>query len=182
VTTTDQITVDELMGRLTPAQAGQARATAKALSMPTEPAAELHRIADDLASVTGDLPRLYLALDVSPYGQDLSDDAKTAVVDAVATALLGVKADTRQMSAGGSWHHTAHGRRGPVHLSVCAAVSDPATRDKDAELERLRAENTELRRTVRAAGAARGVDAGWGRRTPPPGPVMVPGTTRPKAA
>jgi hypothetical protein len=115
-----------------------------------EPAAELHRIADDVASIGGNLPRLYLALNVSPYGQGLSDDAKAAVVDAIATALLGVRAKTRQMSSG-SWHHTAHGRRGPVHLSIYDAVSDPATRDKDAELERLRAENAELRRTASAA-------------------------------
>jgi hypothetical protein len=112
-----------------------------------EPAAELHRIADDVASITGDMPGLYLALNVSPYGRDLGDDAKTAAVDAIATALLGVRARTRQMSSG-SWHHTAHGRRGPVHLSIYDAVSDPATRDKDAELERLRAENAELRRAA----------------------------------
>jgi hypothetical protein len=85
-------------------------------------AAQLLSIAEELAAVTMptgiDPPQLHVVLNVSPlYGEeeDVSDDARTAVVDAVATALLGVRAETRHPVEGVV---AAHGRRGQVHVSV----------------------------------------------------------------
>lgn len=123
------------------------RATAPAPGPYAEIAAELHRIADDLAAIAGPgkPTDLWVALNIQTKGDVDEDDAtKIPILDRIATALLGCPCHTRAMSSG-TWHHNAHGNRGLVQLGIYSSVTDPARRDKDAELERLPAENAAVR-------------------------------------
>lgn len=70
------------------------------------------------------------------------DEATINAVDTVSGALFGRPATTEQRS-GGTWHHNADGRIGPIRVSVFGSVSDPAERDLRTELERLRAQLAE---------------------------------------
>lgn len=108
-------------------------------------AAELRRIADDLATITGDQSVLGVRLTVYvPYGLRNASDARTAdLVDPVALALTGESGQAERAGAG--WHHQASCDRGPVNVWVYGTIADPTVREQDAELERLRAENDALR-------------------------------------
>jgi hypothetical protein len=111
-----------------------------------EIAAELRRMADDLDTLTGlGLPKPWLTLNIQPHGD--TDDEIIAGVDAVAGALLGKPGRTARLS-GGAFHYDASGSRGLVRIGVYQAVSDPAARERDAELVRLRAELAAALRTA----------------------------------
>jgi hypothetical protein len=111
-------------------------------------AANLVRVAadlDDLANLSENLggpltggATLYLHPD---YGAD--ETTRVALVDALSRAVLGRDAKDQEMSSG-SWQHAADGARGPITVSVLTGIADPTKRDalaeKDAEIERLRAE------------------------------------------
>jgi hypothetical protein len=118
-----------------------------------EIAAELHRMADDVSTLAGDdLSKPWFNLSIQPHGD--TDDEIVTGVDTVAGALLGKPGKTYELSGGGGYHHGASGDRGPINIGVYNAVSDPAARERDAEVERLRAELVELRAVAarRAAG------------------------------
>lgn len=111
------------------------------------PVAELRRIADALEPLT--LP----AGEGRPWLEVLLLLDTAAGVDAASAAVVGVVATTKQ--DGGMWRHRATGKPffGVGNLTVQATVPGPAD-ERDAELERLRAENSLLR-----GAAAAGVDA-----------------------
>lgn len=107
-------------------------------------AAELRRMADDLDTLTGtDLPAPYVHVDIHPGGptsERAGDERVITAVDTVALALLGTPGATYPLPSG-SYHHGVNtGRRGGIHIAVYDSVSDPAIRERDAELARLRAE------------------------------------------
>jgi hypothetical protein len=123
--------------------------------VPNEPsvwadiAAELRKIADDCLDLIGQPAPGCFDIDIHPlrisHPPVLKERAATIEgIDTVAFVLLGKKAETREMS-GGSFHHTAKGRRGPITFSIYNAVADPAAVDPDEEIARLRAENEKLR-------------------------------------
>lgn len=112
-------------------------------------AAELRKIADDCLDLIGQPAPGCFDIDIHPlrisHPPVLKERAATIdAIDTAALVLLGKKAETREMS-GGSFHHTARGRRGPISLMVYNAVADPAAVDPDEEIARLRAENDKLR-------------------------------------
>lgn len=115
-------------------------------------AAELHRIADRVATLAGaGLPQPAVSLNILPGGHD-DADARTLVarIDRVAAALQVGPATTRQLS-GGAFHHGnsfATQWRGPVTVAVFDEVPDPTAAERDAELERLRAELAALHDAV----------------------------------
>lgn len=110
-------------------------------------AAELHRIADDLNALAGrGLAAAYVSIDIHPHRAEGTDEQITAEVDAVATALLGRPGETYRLS-GGSYHHGARNDCEPVRVAVYNSVSDPDTRQRNAELAALRAELAALRDT-----------------------------------
>lgn len=110
----------------------------------SEIAAELRLIADDLDGLGPGHPEPgYVTLDIQPCRAE-DDDETRCYVDDVAVALIGKVAESKRLS-GGSWHHTIRGRRGPVDISVYQQVRPPD--ERDAELERLRAELAALRST-----------------------------------
>jgi hypothetical protein len=112
-----------------------------------EIAAELHRMADDLNTLAGnDLPKPWLNLNIQPHGH--TDEQIITAVDAVAGVLIGKPGRTMAMSDGDTYHHDAHGYRGPISVGVYNRVSNPATRERDAAVERLRAELAALRATA----------------------------------
>jgi isopentenyl diphosphate isomerase/L-lactate dehydrogenase-like FMN-dependent dehydrogenase len=106
-------------------------------------AAELRSMADAVEPLSGrGLPELVVSVDVQTRARTDADRVRT--VDAVATALLGTPGHMERMPSG-SFHHTVSGRRGDVRVSVFDGVSDPAARERDDELARLRAELAALR-------------------------------------
>jgi hypothetical protein len=121
-----------------------------------EVAAELHRIADALAAITGDQPALKARFTLYvPWHLRMCKDrnAHTAeLVDPVARALTGQSGTAEQSGAG--WHHQVQDERGPIHVWVYGPIDDPTAADRDAELERLRRVNAELLDRVAAATAA----------------------------
>lgn len=129
----------------------------------SEIAAELHCIADDLVKLGPGHPApRWFELNIQPHKAS-ADDETIAHVDDVAVTLLGKPATTDPMPSG-SYHHSASGSRGPVSVSVYQSVSSPELR----ELERLRAENAELRSAY-----GREVDNGDPAATVPAGLVGV---------
>jgi hypothetical protein len=119
-----------------------------------EIAAQLRHMADDLDGLAGvGLPAPYFSIDIHPHGE--SDEQIVATVDAVATALLGTPGETYPVSGG--FHHGHRGRRGPIWIGVYERVSDPAERERAAELARLRTEVAVYRSQVKPAGPLRPV-------------------------
>lgn len=116
-------------------------------------AAELHAIADAIASVpTGGLVELQLDLRIQTTyaARDEQNPAKVATVDAVADVLLDASAVTSQLGSSDTWQHKVEGRRGPIKVEVYSFVEDPSAREREqaereraAELDRLRAELAE---------------------------------------
>jgi hypothetical protein len=104
-------------------------------------AAELRRIADALDT----LP----PVSMPPYVQvSILPERTTSAVDAVAQAVLGRPGRTERIS--GDWYHVARGTNffaANVHVTVQARVPAPPD-DRDAEIERLRAELVGLRSAV----------------------------------
>lgn len=89
-------------------------------------AAELRRIADDLAKLIGQPAPATFEINTQPYsgsryGGQGGDAATIAATDAVANALLGHPAETRVMGDG-SYQHTTYGRRGPLRVAVYQGV------------------------------------------------------------
>ena len=146
-----------------------------------EIAAELRKVADDIATLVGSgLPKpRQFQLNIQPGSRD--DDNVTAdAVDAMAGALLGIRGRVRKMS-GGAYHYGVDLLpRGPIEVVVYQGVSRPwALRtdvaaakaeliEREAELEKARARVAELERarkplvsdeTIRAA-----VPATWNER------------------
>jgi hypothetical protein len=101
----------------------------------------LRRVADALAGLDpADLAGLYVHVNMQPGDRAASEAAKMATIDAVANAVLGKPAETRELSPG-TYHHTVAGHLpGAVHVSIYNSVTNPAERELHAELERLRAE------------------------------------------
>lgn len=110
-----------------------------------ELAAELRRIADDLEPLDerGVAPLSSVSLNFQP-GPFRPEQETTATVDAIGLALLGQPGAPMEMS-GGSYHHDARGRRGSISVGAFTSVSSPQERERQAELERLRAEVERLR-------------------------------------
>lgn len=106
-------------------------------------AADLRRIADafDLIEAVELEAKPYVEVSMQPGG---SDDLVIARTDAIARALFGTTGAVQQMSDG-VWHYKAAGRYGVIGVDVYDRISDPGQRERDAELERLRAEVAELR-------------------------------------
>ncbi len=107
-------------------------------------AAELHRIADSIATLAGSgLPQPSVSITILPGGHD-DADSRTIVarIDRVAAALQVGPATTRRLSGGGFYHGNSYASRwrGPVSVAVFDEVPDPAALERDAEVERLRAE------------------------------------------
>jgi hypothetical protein len=164
VTTVDQITWDPGQ-EFTDAVAVVDRVLAQHAS-PTPgqyaaEAAELHRIADDLAAVVeaGLSEQLWVQLSIQPRSGLLpkdegTEDQSIRTVDAVAQALFGRPGRAHHMTSSGTWHHDAHGRRGDVNVAVLCGITPPDTREKDVELDRLRAELAEANHKLAGATAA----------------------------
>jgi hypothetical protein len=113
--------------------------------------AELRRVADAIdAMPVGDLalPVVELKISTRLYERIPAVDAvKIATVDAVAMAVLGRAAQTEATSQ--DWmYHIAMEQRGPVNVKVWEIIADPKVRERESELERLRAEVAELRAAV----------------------------------
>jgi hypothetical protein len=110
-------------------------------------AAELHRIADDLTSLADSgMSMPYFAIGIQPAPKHRTDDdAVVAAVDAVGLALLGRRGGTGPWANSNGYRHSLDGMRGPVRFQIYQSVSDPGSRERDAELDRLRTENAILR-------------------------------------
>jgi hypothetical protein len=125
-----------------------------------EVAAELHRIADALNTITADgLAKLKVELKISTklFKRPDDDAVKVATVDAVALAVLGTpgQMEATNASAAYDWvYHKAEAVCGPIAVRIYELVDDPRELDKRDELERLRAEVAELRQAATAAAAA----------------------------
>jgi hypothetical protein len=99
----------------------------------------LREIADKLAPL--DLAvKPWVRLDLQP--SDKAEADQVATCDAIAVALFGKPGEARNMS-NGTWHHNAAGHVGPVAVSTYTAITAPADREREAELERLKAELAE---------------------------------------
>jgi hypothetical protein len=106
-------------------------------------AAELRRIADALDTLPERETLPFVTLSILPEQAKGSPDETRRVVDEVSMALLG-KAATDDGIGGGMWHRLARGDRDGVHLTVQAQVPGPPD-ERDAEIERLKAELTKYR-------------------------------------
>lgn len=140
---------------------------------PSEPspwaeiAAELHRIADDFAKLEIlDLPKpRSVRLGIQPGGRPgEADDAVIATVDTLGRAVLGKPGAVDEMS-GGTYHYDVEGTRGLVTFAVYREISAARVEqiaagkvlaDKEAELERLRAEVEKLRANADPTGLTYG--------------------------
>jgi len=107
-------------------------------------AAELRRVADAIEAMPA-TQRPYVCLTILP-------DRTVEAVDAMALAVLGGRGDTERM--GDIWRRIARGHLDSgVDVSIHAEVPGPPD-ERDAELERLRAEVAELSAALRSAGAS----------------------------
>jgi hypothetical protein len=125
-----------------------------------ELAAALYRIADDIVTLTGsDLPKPgFVQLSIQP-GVRGNDDLSQRAVDAVTSAILGHPGQVAEMS-NGTFHYNNGDYAehvGPVGVRIYQRVSpefavkrEAAARlaEREAELEKLRAEVAELRERV----------------------------------
>lgn len=87
-------------------------------------AEELHRIADDLATLTDLSDPPYFTINIQPAPRDQGDAATVAVVDAVTTALLGKPGHDQAMRSG-DYHYSAGGQRGLIQVDVRQSISGP---------------------------------------------------------
>jgi len=72
-------------------------------------------------------------------------DAETIrAIDVLAWEVLEDRAETRQLDLN-TWHRSATGNLGPVHVAVFAGITSPEMVRKDGEIARLEAEVAELR-------------------------------------
>lgn len=118
-----------------------------------EVAAELHRIADALATLGPDMPEPHCGLTLSSRTDGGVDDAKRmAAVDAISLAVLG---ESGELDVVGTSVHEGKRRYGPrrslirpVYLSIFDTVTDPAHVSENA---RLRAELAEATRRLALA-------------------------------
>ncbi len=123
-----------------------------------ELAAELHRCADDIATLIGSghpKPRQF-QLNIQPGDHKQEDAVTVASVDAMALALLSKPGEVAKMP-GGVYFHMLDGRRGPVSVSIYQGVStewalahdvaaaEAELAEREAELEKARARVAELR-------------------------------------
>lgn len=122
---------------------------------------ELHRIADDIASLEGsDLPKpSYVAFDMHAGSRELrskrDDNVTVKAVDALGRALLNTPGELHKMGRGDSYHYgTAATLRGPITVHVYDSVSIAWAKEreaafnlaaKEAELAKLHAEVDALR-------------------------------------
>jgi hypothetical protein len=118
-------------------------------------AAELHRAADDIATlIDSGLPKPdYFNLSIQP-GTRGDGDSTAASVDAMGVALTGKAGGVRKMHDG-TYHYSAKDvRRGLLSVSIYQSVptewavrreAAAALAEREAELEKLRAEVAELR-------------------------------------
>lgn len=114
-------------------------------------AAEMHRIADALATLDLNMPdpppEPHVSITLSNSGSvqvGIDDEIRMASVDAIALAVLGRPAEMGQTFADGKRRYGPHREpHSPIHVSIFDTVADPA---QVSEMERLRAEVAELRR------------------------------------
>lgn len=105
-------------------------------------AAELRRIADALDTLPPGDHAPFTSLSFLPAGSGASRAEKVAAVDALALALFGDPGKPEKI--GSDWYHLIRRTTNNVHLAVQEIL--PAVPDeRDAELERLRAEVEQLR-------------------------------------
>ncbi len=124
-------------------------------------AAELHRVADDIATLTGSgLPKPgQFQLNIQPgVPLDSDDDVTAAAVDAMAGALLGRRGEVQKMSSGSYFYSTGGPHdRGPLSVMIYDGVStewalkhdvaaaEAELTEREAELEKARVRVAELR-------------------------------------
>ncbi len=111
-------------------------------------AAELRRIAEALENAVGPDTRLYASVDLgSLSADDLDEDARVVLIDALAVAIVGSPAQhSSKLSSGNIWHGVRDSRGG-VAFSAWCTVADPA---EVSEVERLRAELAEAKAALAA--------------------------------
>lgn len=115
-----------------------------------EVAAELHRLADAIATVRGgDLAQPHVELRITTKLGGLTPDVcavKVATVDAVALAVLDRPGAIVETGPTHDWvYHKAEAIGGPVEVEVFELITDPRVQETQSEVERLRAELAELR-------------------------------------
>ena len=111
-------------------------------------AAELHRIADALATLPADMPEPYVSITLSNSSSSgVDDETRMAAVDAVGLAVLGERGQLDGgLASNGKRRYGPHRQlMKPVYLSLFDTVTDPA---EVSEVERLRAELAEARRQL----------------------------------
>lgn len=121
--------------------------------------AELHRVADDIAKlVDSGLPGPSLfQLNIQPRTHSHDDDLTARAIDAMATALLGIRGQVQKMDSGVYHYGTEQPRRGPIDVVIYGGVATPwalkndvaaaeaALAEREAELAKMRAEVDALR-------------------------------------
>lgn len=144
-------------------------------------AAELYRIGDDIASLTGSgLPNPnQFQISIQP-GTRGNDALTEAAIDAWATALFDRRGKVQPYSGGVFHYGTEWIARGPVTAGVYMSVSaefavkrEAAAKlaEREAELENLRAEVAELRAALPAAALAGDTGLAYSRDADDPTPV-----------
>lgn len=128
-------------------------------------AAELHRIADDLAKLIDEPDPACFTIYLQPSRAETDAEVR-ACVDAVTTVLYGAPGEHKAMSCG-DYHYARYGYRGAIDLNIFQSVSGPPD-ERDMEIARLRAENAELR-AARDTGYGREPDNGDDTAPIPPG-------------
>jgi hypothetical protein len=124
--------------------------------------AELHRVADDIATLVDSglpAPRLF-QLNIQPGGRHADDDLTARAIDAMATALLGVRGQVQKMGSGVYHYGTDHSKRGPIEVVVYGGISTPWALENDvaaaeAALAEREAEVAKMRADVEALRASR---------------------------
>lgn len=86
---------------------------------------ELHRIADDLATLTDVGAPSFFAIDIHPGPHRGSDAAVRERVDILSSALLGRPGQDRRMLDGTYHYDSGEGQRGPIKVHVYDAVTEP---------------------------------------------------------
>lgn len=136
-----------------------------------ELAAELHKVADDIATMVGSglpKPRLF-QLNIQPGTHADDDDLTARAVDAMAQALLGVTGKVERMSSGTYFYNTDHLKRGSMEVAIYQGVSTEWALKNDvaaakAELAEREAELEKARERVAALERARNPIAGVAAR------------------
>jgi hypothetical protein len=118
------------------------RAAAKTLRQIADTIAALadHPALDDSSAATICLTVYPLGVINLPTGDTAADAAAVTAVDTIARGLLGGPGTTKPNPGRGDHTHQAVGVLGPINVIVRADVTDPAERERAAELAALRAE------------------------------------------